>query len=130
MRLGRTLDFVLVSPSVGLSTAEVFRGVTIPSEPRSGAAIRQAATVGDVRELGRLLHNRLQPAAEQLCPAVADLSARLAGLGSAGQLMSGSGSTVFALCRDAGEALTLARALHSARDELSGARVSVVRSCD
>ena len=37
---------------------------------------------------------------------------RLAGLGPAGQLMSGSGSTVFALCRDAGEALSLARALH------------------
>jgi len=130
MRLGRVLDFVLVSPSVGLSTAEVFRGVTIPSEPRSGAAIRQAVTVGDVRELGRLLHNRLQPEAERLCPAVADLSARLAGLGSAGQLMTGSGSTVFALCRDPGESLTLARALRSARDELGGARVFVVRSCD
>src|SRR6185312_1961329 len=33
LRLGRALDFVLVSPSVGLSTAEVFRGVTVPAEP-------------------------------------------------------------------------------------------------
>jgi 4-diphosphocytidyl-2-C-methyl-D-erythritol kinase len=83
-----------------------------------------------VRELGRRLHNRLQPAAERLCPDVAGLCARLADLGPAGQLMTGSGSTVFALCRHAGEALTLARALHSARDELGGARVYVVRSCD
>ena len=130
LRLGRTLDLVLVSPRVGLSTAEVFRGVTVPAEPRSGAAVREAATMGDVRELGRQLHNRLQPAAERLGPDVAGLIARLAGLGPAGQLMTGSGSTVFALCRDPGEALTLARALHSARDELGGARVTVVRSCD
>ena len=130
LRLGRTLDFVLVSPPVGLSTAEVFRGVTVPAEPISGEAVRRAVEVGDVRELGRWLHNRLQPAAERLCPAVAGLCARLAGLGPAGQLMTGSGSTVFALCRHAGEALSIARALHSARDELGGARVFIVRSCD
>jgi 4-diphosphocytidyl-2-C-methyl-D-erythritol kinase len=130
LRLGRALDFVLVSPPVGLSTAEVFRGVTVPAEPIPSGAVRRAAEAGDVRELGQLLHNRLQPAAERLCPDVAGLCARLAGLGPAGQLMTGSGSTVFALCRCAGEALTLARALHSARDELGGARVNVVRSCD
>lgn len=129
LRLGRALDLVLVVPPVGLSTAEVFRGVTVPNQPHSGAAVRQAAVEGDVRELGRQLHNRLQPAAERLCPAVADLFAQLAGLGPAGQLMTGSGSTVFALCRDPGEALRLARALNSARDELGGARVFVVRSC-
>jgi 4-diphosphocytidyl-2-C-methyl-D-erythritol kinase len=130
MRLGRTLDFVLVSPSVGLSTAEVFRGLTVPDEPLSGESLRLAARTGDVRELGRLLHNRLQPEAERLCPAVASHLARLAGLGPAGQMMSGSGSTVFALCHDASQALTIARALNSARDELSGARVSIVQSCD
>jgi 4-diphosphocytidyl-2-C-methyl-D-erythritol kinase len=129
LRLGRTLDLVLVVSPVGLSTAEVFRGVTVPTEPRSGAAVRQAAVEGDVRELGRQLHNRLQPAAERLCPAVADLFSRLAGLGPVGQLMTGSGSTVFALCRNPGEALIFARALNSARDELGGARVFVVRSC-
>jgi 4-diphosphocytidyl-2-C-methyl-D-erythritol kinase len=130
LRLGRALDLVLVCPVVGLSTAEVFRGVTVPTEPRDGAAVRQAATAGDVGELGRRMHNRLQPAAERLCPEVAGLCARLSGLGSAGQLMTGSGSTVIALCRQPGQARTLARALHSARDELNGARVFVVRSCD
>lgn len=130
MRLGRALDLVIVSPPVGLSTAEVFRGVTVPTEPRSGADLRRAAEVGDVRELGRLLHNRLQPEAERLCPAVSGLCERLAGLGPVGQLMSGSGSSVFALCRGPGEALTLTRALNAAREELGGARVFVVRSCD
>jgi 4-diphosphocytidyl-2-C-methyl-D-erythritol kinase len=130
LQLGRPLDLILIAPPVGLSTAEVFRGVTVPNSPRSGAAVRQAAAVGDVSELGRQLHNRLQPAAERLCPVVADLFTRLAGLGPAGQLMTGSGSTVFALCRHPGEALTIARVLYSARDELGGARVFVVRSCD
>jgi 4-diphosphocytidyl-2-C-methyl-D-erythritol kinase len=130
LRLGRPLVLVLVKPPMGLATADVFRGMAVPTEPRSGAAIRQAAASGDVRELGRQLHNRLQPAAERLCPAVADLFARLAGLGPVGQLMTGSGSTVFALCRHPGEALSIACALHSARDELGGARVFVVRSCD
>jgi 4-diphosphocytidyl-2-C-methyl-D-erythritol kinase len=129
LRLGRPLDLVLVAPPTGLSTAEVFRGVTVPTEPRSGAAIRQAVAAGDVMELGRQLHNRLQPAAERLCPDVAGLCARLSSLGPLGQLMTGSGSTVFALCRQPGEALSLARALNSARDELNGARVFVVRSC-
>lgn len=129
LRLGRPLDLVLVAPPVGLSTADVFRGVTVPPSPRSGAAIRQAAAAGDVKELGRQLHNRLQPAAERLCPDVAGLCARLSSLGPAGQLMTGSGSTVFALCRQPGEARSLARALNSARDELNGARVFVVGSC-
>jgi 4-diphosphocytidyl-2-C-methyl-D-erythritol kinase len=129
LTLGRPLDLVLACPPVGLSTAEVYHGVTVPPEPLDGTAVRRAAAAGDVEELGRLLHNRLQPPAERLCPDVADLDARLAGLGPAGRLMSGSGSTVFALCRDPAEALRIARALRPVREERAGLRVSVVRSC-
>ena len=70
-----------------------------PRVRRRQSARRLAA--GDVEEIGRRLHNRLQPAAERLCPAVARAgSQRLAALRAGGQLMSGSGSTLFALCRD------------------------------
>jgi 4-diphosphocytidyl-2-C-methyl-D-erythritol kinase len=127
--LGRPLDFVLVCPPVGLSTAAVFRNLTVPVEPLSGTEVREAARTGDVEELGRRLHNRLQPVAERLCPAVAAASERLARLGPAGQLMSGSGSTVFALCRDAGEALRIARTLSPAREAQDPERVLIVRSC-
>ena len=130
VRLGRALDFVLACPPVGLSTAEVFRGVTVPERPRDGAEVRRAAEAGDVEALGRALFNRLQPVAERLCPAVADLCDRLAGLGPAGRLMSGSGSSVFALCHSPEEALALSRALRSVREEGDGVRVLVVRSCD
>jgi 4-diphosphocytidyl-2-C-methyl-D-erythritol kinase len=129
LTLGKPLDFVLVCPPVGLSTAEVFRSLTVPVEPLSGKEVREAARTGDVEKLGQVLHNRLQPAAARLCPAVASAYERLARLGPAGQLMSGSGSTVFALCRDAGEALRIARNLRQAGNALDGARVFIVRSC-
>jgi 4-diphosphocytidyl-2-C-methyl-D-erythritol kinase len=130
LRLGGPLHLVLASPAVGLSTARVFGALELPAMPRSGAEVRRAAVAGDVKELGRQLHNRLQPAAERLCPAVAGLSARLAGLGPAGRLMTGSGSTVFALCRHPAEALRIARALRPPRELGFETRVRVVRSCD
>jgi 4-diphosphocytidyl-2-C-methyl-D-erythritol kinase len=130
LRLGRPLDFVLAAPPVGLSTAEVFRAVEVPASPLDGTEVRQAAAAADVEELGRRLHNRLQTAAERLCPPVADLAARLQRLKPAGTLMTGSGSAVFALCRDPAEAQCIARELRSHQDDRDGTRVCVVRSCD
>ncbi len=129
LALGRTLDFVLVSPPVGLSTAEVFRNVTPPEEPLTGDDLRRAATAGDVEEIGRRLHNRLQAPAERLRPQVAEWTERLAALGPAGTLMTGSGSTVFALCRSPEEALRVARGLAAFREKGAGPRVHIVRSC-
>src|SRR5205807_8317000 len=99
---------VLAAPGVGLSTAEVYRNLTLPAEPVDGARMRRAVEAGNVREMGRLLHNRLQEPAEQLCPQVARLRERLAALAPAGVLMSGSGSSVFALCDGAAEAMRIA----------------------
>jgi 4-diphosphocytidyl-2-C-methyl-D-erythritol kinase len=131
--LGRPLDLVLACPPVGLSTAEVFRALTVPAVPRDGADVQRAAREGAVDDLGRLLFNRLQPAAEGLCPKVAALQARLSSLGPrgcVGALMSGSGSTVFALCQGPAEAQSVARALRSVSEDGGSARVTVVRSCD
>ena len=129
LRLGRPLDLVLACPPEGLSTAEVFRNLTVPELPNDGAPLRRAAEAGDVEEIGRLLFNRLQPVAERLCPAVAGLCGRLAGPGPAGCLMSGSGSTVFALCRGRGEARRVARVLAPVREGPGGTRVHIVQSC-
>jgi 4-diphosphocytidyl-2-C-methyl-D-erythritol kinase len=129
LRLGRPLHLVLACPPEGLSTAEVFRNLSVPDVPHDGRELRRAAEAGDVEALGRLLFNRLQPVAERLCPAVAGLCGRLAGLGPAGFLMSGSGSTVFALCRSRGEALRVARAVEPVREGPGGARAYIVQSC-
>jgi 4-diphosphocytidyl-2-C-methyl-D-erythritol kinase len=128
--VGRPLDFVLVCPAVGLSTAAVFRSLRLPAEPVDGKAVRLAFEAGDVAELGRLLHNRLQEPAEELSPVVAHWRRRLAECEPAGVVMSGSGSTVFALCRDAADASRIARALRSVKDEGDRVRVRVVRSCN
>jgi len=129
LTLGRPLWLVLVCPPFGLSTADVYRGVTVPEQPQTGIEIRAAAAAGDIEVMGRRLHNRLQPAAERLCPALAGYLARLAELGAAGQAMSGSGTSLFALCRDQREALRIARGLRSRSEEGMNARVFVVRSC-
>jgi 4-diphosphocytidyl-2-C-methyl-D-erythritol kinase len=102
--VGRSLDLVLVKPAEGLSTADVYRRVTVPASPTNGASARAALAAGDVEALGRALHNRLEGPAFELAPAVAEWRQRLKSTGAAGCLMSGSGSCLFALCRNTAEA--------------------------
>ncbi len=105
---GEPFHIVLVCPPVGLATAEVYRHVVIPSHRRNGAAARTALRSGDPDSLGAALFNRLQAPAFALAPAVKTVYRRLADLNPAGCLMSGSGSAVFALCRDSREAARIA----------------------
>jgi 4-diphosphocytidyl-2-C-methyl-D-erythritol kinase len=134
LRLGKPLFLVLACPGVGVSTAQVYRGVTVPERPVDGAAVRAAVMAGDAVVIGRCLHNRLQPVAEGMCPEVLALRRRLEALAPAGVLMSGSGGTVFALCRDHGEALRIVRALAPAAkptnplEARGGLNVFLVRS--
>jgi 4-diphosphocytidyl-2-C-methyl-D-erythritol kinase len=135
--LRRPLDFVIAKPAVGLSTAEVYRGVTIPDRPESGEEVRRAVEAGDVEEIGRRLHNRLQEVAERLRPEIGAGLRLLRAEEPAGLMMSGSGTSLFALCRDPGEAQRIARALRPAPNEdtppgaVAGGdlQVYVVRSC-
>jgi 4-diphosphocytidyl-2-C-methyl-D-erythritol kinase len=126
LRPGRALWLVLACPGVGLSTAAVFGALNVPESPVPGDTVRRAFEAGDVEALGRSLHNRLEPAAERLCPQVADLHRLLAQAGPAGHRMSGSGSTLFALCRDHDEAVRVAAHL---RSHGAAGRVYIVRSC-
>jgi 4-diphosphocytidyl-2-C-methyl-D-erythritol kinase len=126
--LAQQLDLVLLCPSFGCPTAQVYRNVAVPADPEDGKALRQALAAGAIEDIGRLLHNRLQPAAEKLAPAIATYYSRLAQLGPAGQLMSGSGSSLFALCRDRAEANRIAHELHHGTDR-DLFTVFRVRSC-
>lgn len=126
--VGGRFELVLLCPAFGLATAAVYRQVTVPAQPQQGTAIRAALARGDVAEIGRHLFNRLQEAAVRLDFRVAEYYKRLADLAPAGQLMSGSGSALFALCRSTGQAEQIAAALRdgAARDEY---RVFAVRGC-
>ncbi len=123
------LRFVLACLPVGLSTADVYRGVSVPREPRSGEELRRAVEAGNVEEIGRGLFNRLQPVAEELCPPVTEVCGRLQGLRPAGVLMSGSGTSVFALCRDHREAQRVAQGLSAGPPDDPNPRVTIVQSC-
>jgi 4-diphosphocytidyl-2-C-methyl-D-erythritol kinase len=105
---------VLVLPPVGLSTPAVFRRLVVPAAPRSGDAVRAAFRAGDAAALGAALFNRLEEPAFGLAPEVERVYRRLAALGPAGCLMSGSGSAVFAVCRDDEEASRVAAGFRAA----------------
>jgi 4-diphosphocytidyl-2-C-methyl-D-erythritol kinase len=107
----RALDLVLVCPNFGCATAEVYRNLVVLERPADGSAVRDALAAGDMNVLGRLLHNRLEPAAQKVAPRLAELRQRIETLRPAGTLLSGSGSTLFALCRSAVEAARIATEL-------------------
>lgn len=132
---GRALDIVLLKPEAGLNTAEVYResgADRFGAGARNPAAAVEALAAGDVEKLGRSLYNRLQGPAGRLCPAVGELYRQLTAAGVPGCLMSGSGSSVFALCRDDREAVRVIDGLRRGwppGSELSRTRAFLVRSC-
>jgi 4-diphosphocytidyl-2-C-methyl-D-erythritol kinase len=123
------LDFVVVAPPVGLSTAEVYRAcrpaATSDAPPREGApdsAATPSATSlidawrrGDKPGVGQALHNRLQDAAERLSPWIERLAREVDRYATLGHRMSGSGTSYFALCRNARQARRIAGELANRR---------------
>ena len=110
---GQQLDAVIVKPSVGLSTKEIYSRVRVPALPVDGTPAREALRAGDKDALGRALFNRLQAPAFAVAPAVESLYRELTALGPLGCQLSGSGSALFALCRDAHEANRIAAAIRA-----------------
>jgi 4-diphosphocytidyl-2-C-methyl-D-erythritol kinase len=108
---GVTLDLVLVTPTDRLSTRTVFGnlvpgGDVIPVEP-----IARALKSGDRAAVAAQLHNRLQDVSMALCPALRDIHDRAKAWPCLGHLMTGSGSTYFALCETGAQADELGRSL-------------------
>jgi len=104
--LKESYHFVLVCPPVGMSTADVYRQVVPPDQPRAIGAVLEALSQGGPADLGRSLFNRLQPITEALRPELTRVRDALASLGPLldGSSMSGSGSAYFGLCRNSAAA--------------------------
>ncbi len=122
------LSCVVVHPGVGLSTAEVYarcqpadsegessgkspRERNSVSDPIASDPLMEALRSGQLGQIAQRLHNRLQPAAEQLSPVVERLAADFAKAGVLGHQMSGSGSSYFGLCRNDRDARRVAALL-------------------
>src|SRR5262249_2823120 len=53
VKLGRPFHLVVASPGVGLATADVYRGLSVPPQPLAGGPICRALADGNVEAIGR-----------------------------------------------------------------------------
>ena len=119
------LHFVLVRPPAGLSTAAVYEACRPAEVPHSLAPLLDALKSGNLIAAGRLLFNRLEPAARELSPWIERSRQAFAREDVLGHAMSGSGTAYFGLCRHANHARRVARRLQA-----NGVgSVFAVRSC-
>lgn len=106
--VGGTFHFVAIKPPVGCPTADVYKRTVLPSTRRNGREARDALERGDPEKLAAGLFNRLQEATFLLAPEVRDRYDRLTRSNPLGVQVTGSGSTVFAVCRDRADAIRTA----------------------
>ena len=120
----RTLDslqnlrlwHVIVVPGVAVSTARIYqqwdsRKLRL-TRPRANVKLLSLALKGNKRSLiNRALYNNLESVTTKAYPQVRRIKEELSKLGAQGVLMSGSGSSFFALAASQQEALALARRL-------------------
>lgn len=93
------LFFLAFRPDQGNSTPEVFRHCVLPTELRSSTPLVAALTSGHAAVLPDYCFNRLTAAAAVLNPQMANLIEKLQRICHQPVWMSGSGSTVFLICR-------------------------------
>jgi len=111
--LKQPLHVVVVCPSQGLRTADVYARAEVPDSPRSPTEMKQALADGSPQHIGAALFNRLEPAAASLSEELRQLAERLEALAPGRHLMSGSGSSCFVLCDVEEQAAKLAHALRA-----------------
>jgi 4-diphosphocytidyl-2-C-methyl-D-erythritol kinase len=88
-----------------------------PSQANSSPMVL-ALGGGDVAEIASLLHNDLEAAATDLHPELKGQKERLLAAGALGASITGSGPTLFGLCRDEGHAREVAMKVESNFDEV------------
>lgn len=118
-QLGISLPLLLICPLVGLGTAAVYQSLAAPSlqegkhQAVSELAMIEAIRTRNLDAIAKALHNCLEAPAERCLPMIGELrqlfeEAHRQQL-CLGSMMSGSGSSYFALCRTQAEAQSLAR---------------------
>jgi 4-diphosphocytidyl-2-C-methyl-D-erythritol kinase len=94
--IGR-VPVVIVRPPIGFATRDVYREHLPPKDPRSSRAMVAALHAGNLRQVARLMFNRLQSAAEKLSDWPERLGRCFSRLPTIGHQMTGSGSCYFGL---------------------------------
>lgn len=100
------LPLLIVKPSRGVSTAELFRSLTpgdMGDSCETADGMMRALSSGACA-VSQKLSNALSPAAERLAPETARLRERLKAAGALGACMTGSGSAVFGIFKSISKA--------------------------
>lgn len=98
------LQFVAIRPARGNSTPEVFRRTAVAECLRTSDLVASCLLGGQTGLLESCIFNRLTEAAASLNAEMAELQARFQHAVRKPVFMSGSGSTLFVVCRSAQEA--------------------------
>lgn len=96
------MGIVLIKPSFGVSTADVFQRfskASLGKRPNTQAMIN-AVEEGNVTEIAHNLANDLEYVTLEMYPELNKIKMQLESLAVEGVLMSGSGPTIFALTKD------------------------------
>jgi len=121
----RSMHFVIVKPTSGLSTPAVYRACTPDRVCHPVESFSKALASGSTETIARHLHNGLQVPAESLNPEVTRLRHLFERLPVIGHQMSGSGSSYFGICASRVHAEFVAGRLRSSRVPW----VCVARTC-
>lgn len=105
------LDLVMAMPPQGLATPQVFALSQPPQSPRRSDPLEEGLVRGDLRQIGTGLWNRLQSAAETVCPWITGMRNEFERLNCSGHLMTGSGAAYFGLFANRHVATQAARQL-------------------
>ena len=128
------LAHVLVTPSARVSTKDVYDGLRqsrqfgLTAPHASISMLVHALSNGSLVELAPGLWNDLEPEAIRRCPVSGLIQSRLRESQCLGALVSGSGPTVFGLCRDVAHAHAVAAALRVHAEP--SWRINVVQTLD
>ena len=110
-----SLDFVIVRPLTGLSTAAVFRQWKPAGPAEDVQPLLRALQRGRVARAVQLFHNALEQPAAELNADVAALRRLFGRLPFQGRLMTGSGTACFGVCANRRQAVRLASRLRAMR---------------
>ncbi len=105
---------LLVYPGVGIATADVFKNLNLRLT-KCKKALKYFPFRKHNFDINRYLCNDLETVTAARYPVIEDVKRQLTALGAAGALMSGSGTTVFGLFKDASSAQRAYRILQRTR---------------
>lgn len=102
--LQASLWHLLVTPDFPIPTKEVYGAFRLTAKPRKIEPLLEAFRNGTVSSVRELLYNALEPAVEGLYPQIRRVKSEMEQAGLKKPMISGSGSTVFAVCESREEA--------------------------